>query len=188
MAAEHPGRNTHEIFSGRHGFITFRSRLLAQSRRAQLRNIHHQSPRFNLLRIEEELSLAHLRLSRTIIEHLDWCQCIERYDRPHTLFYCDPPYWGTEGYGVDFPIGNYVHMAELARCIKGRMIISVNNIPEMRRAFQELSVQVVDISYNLKVTGKSCPQEGVDYLQFLGIGAISGRPSILIHRDHDYLH
>lgn len=52
-------------------------------------------PRFNLLRIEEELSMAHLRLSRTLIEHLDWHQCIERYDRPHTLFYCDPPYWGT---------------------------------------------------------------------------------------------
>ncbi len=49
-------------------------------------------PRFNLLRIEEELSAAHLRLSRTVIEHMDWQQCIERYDRPHTLFYCDPPY------------------------------------------------------------------------------------------------
>lgn len=62
-------------------------------------------PRFNLLRIEEELSAAHLRLSRTVIEHMDWQQCIERYDRPHTLFYCDPPYLGTEGYGVDFPEG-----------------------------------------------------------------------------------
>ncbi len=97
-------------------------------------------------------------------------------------------YWGTEGYGVDFPIGNYVHMAELARCIKGRMIISVNNIPEMRRAFQELSVQVVDISYNLKVTEKAARKKELIILQFLGIGAISGRPSILIHRDHDYLH
>lgn len=29
-------------------------------------------PRFNLLRIEEELSAAHLRLSRTVIEHMDW--------------------------------------------------------------------------------------------------------------------
>lgn len=28
-------------------------------------------PRFNLLRIEEELSAAHLRLSRTVIEHMD---------------------------------------------------------------------------------------------------------------------
>ncbi|HHH0173277.1 TPA: DNA adenine methylase [Yersinia enterocolitica] len=113
------------------------------------------APRFNLLRIEEELSMAHLRLSRTLIEHLDWQQCIKRYDRPHTLFYCDPPYWGTEGYGVEFGLENYDHMAELARSIKGKMIISVNDIPEMRQAFDGLNIQTVDISYNLKVTGKA---------------------------------
>ncbi|HAU3148748.1 TPA: DNA adenine methylase [Salmonella enterica subsp. diarizonae] len=117
------------------------------------------APRFNLLRIEEELSMAHLRLSRTLIEHLDWYQCIERYDRPHTLFYCDPPYWGTEGYGVDFPIGNYIRMAALARSIRGKMIISVNDIPEMRQAFKGLNIQSVDISYNLKVTGKATPRK-----------------------------
>ncbi|HFL4395274.1 TPA: DNA adenine methylase [Escherichia coli] len=117
------------------------------------------APRFNLLRIEEELSMAHLRLSRTLIEHLDWHQCIERYDRPHTLFYCDPPYWGTEGYGVEFGLENYDHMAELARSTKGKMIISVNDIPEMRQAFNGLNIQTVDISYNLKVTGKSTPRK-----------------------------
>ncbi|KNA28907.1 restriction endonuclease subunit M [Pantoea ananatis] len=117
------------------------------------------APRFNLLRIEEELSMAHLRLSRTLIEHLDWHQCIERYDRPHTLFYCDPPYWGTEGYGVEFGLENYGHMAELARSTKGRMIISVNDIPEMRQAFNGLNIQTVDISYNLKVTGKATPRK-----------------------------
>lgn len=117
------------------------------------------APRFNLLRIEEELSMAHLRLSRTLIEHLDWHKCIERYDRPHTLFYCDPPYWGTEGYGVEFGLENYDHMAELARSIKGKMIISVNDIPEMRQAFNGLNIQTVDISYNLKVTGKAKPRK-----------------------------
>lgn len=115
------------------------------------------APRFNLLRIEEELSIAHLRLSRTLIEHLDWHQCIERYDRPHTLFYCDPPYWGTEGYGVDFPIGNYIHMSVLARSIKGKMIISVNDIPEMRQAFKGLNIQTVCINYSL--AGKSSPRQ-----------------------------
>ncbi|HFT3584808.1 TPA: DNA adenine methylase [Klebsiella pneumoniae] len=117
------------------------------------------APRFNLLRIEEELSMAHLRLSRTLIEHLDWNQCIERYDRPHTLFYCDPPYWGTEGYGVEFGLENYDHMADLARRIKGKMIISVNDIPEMRQVFNGLNMQSVDISYNLKVTGKPSPKK-----------------------------
>ncbi|MGL9711284.1 DNA adenine methylase [Escherichia coli] len=117
------------------------------------------APRFNLLRIEEELSMAHLRLSRTLIEHLDWHQCIERYDRPHTLFYCDPPYWGTDGYGVEFGLENYDHMADLARRIKGKMIISVNDIPEMRQVFNGLNMQSVDISYNLKVTGKPSPKK-----------------------------
>lgn len=117
------------------------------------------APRFNLLRIEEELSMAHLRLSRTLIEHLDWHQCIERYDRPHTLFYCDPPYWRTEGYGVEFGLENYDHMADLARRIKGKMIISVNDIPEMRQAFNGLNMQSVHISYNLKVTGKPSPKK-----------------------------
>lgn len=115
-------------------------------------------PRFNLLRIEEELSLAHLRLARTIIEHTDWAKCIERYDRPHTLFYCDPPYWGTEGYGVDFPIAEYERMTQLATSMQGKMIISVNDIPEMRKAFAGLEMQSVGIKYNLQTTEKAKPK------------------------------
>ena len=64
-------------------------------------------PRMNLLLIEEELSAAHLRLARTYVEHLDWKTCIQKYDRPHTLFYADPPYWKTAGYGVPFPFEEY---------------------------------------------------------------------------------
>ncbi|CAM3725272.1 DNA adenine methylase [Xenorhabdus thuongxuanensis] len=112
-------------------------------------------PRFNLLRIEEELSMAHLRLARTIIENMDWAQCIQRYDRPHTLFYCDPPYWGTEGYGIEFGLENYDLLAELAHTVHGKMIISVNDIPEMRKAFKGLTLQVVNIGYNLKAKGKA---------------------------------
>lgn len=106
-------------------------------------------PRLNLLRLEEDLSQAHLRLSRTFIEHLAWQACITKYDRPHSLFYCDPPYWGTEGYGVDFGLDQYDLMAELARKIKGRMIISVNDIPEMRKAFSELPMESVAITYTV---------------------------------------
>lgn len=107
------------------------------------------APRLNLLRLEEDLSQAHLRLSRTYIEHLSWYDCIRKYDREHTLFYCDPPYWGTEGYGVEFGLDQYDQMAELARTIKGRMIISVNDIPEMRKAFGGLSMETVNISYSV---------------------------------------
>lgn len=107
------------------------------------------APRLNLLRIEEDLSQAHLRLSRTTIEHLPWADSITRYDRPHTLIYCDPPYWGTEGYGVPFGLENYDKMAELARTIKGKMLISVNDIPEMRVAFNGLTMSTLDIRYTV---------------------------------------
>ncbi|MXS82284.1 DNA adenine methylase [Nitrosomonas oligotropha] len=106
-------------------------------------------PRFNLLRIEEDLSQAHIRLARTFIEHLDWHECINRYDRPHTLFFCDPPYWDTEGYGVDFGLDQYDRLAELAKTIKGKMIITVNDIPEMQKAFAGLIMQAVGITYTV---------------------------------------
>ncbi|NIH11265.1 MAG: DNA adenine methylase [Serratia symbiotica] len=103
----------------------------------------------NLLRLEETLSIAHLRLARTTIEHLSWVECIEKYDRPHTLFYLDPPYWGTQGYGVEFGLEQYEAIAHLARTIKGNMIISVNDIPEMRQAFSDLQIEVVSLKYSL---------------------------------------
>ena len=106
-------------------------------------------PRLNLLRLEEELSTANLRLFRTYIEHLPWAECVRRYDRPHTLFYLDPPYWETTGYGVDFGLDNYAIMADLARSIKGRMIISVNDIPAMREVFDGLPMEVLEINYTV---------------------------------------
>lgn len=117
-------------------------------------------PRLNLLRIEEDLSAAHLRLAQATIEHMGWQRCIERYDRPHTLFYCDPPYWGTTGYGVDFGLEEYDRMAELARSIEGRMMISVNDIPEMRAAFAGLAMERLEIRYTVAGQDKATKPTG----------------------------
>jgi len=76
-------------------------------------------PRFNILRLEEDLSQAHLRLSRVWIEHLNWQTCLRKYDRDHTLHFLDPPYWETEGYGVPFPLEEYHKIAEAMRTMKG---------------------------------------------------------------------
>jgi len=76
-------------------------------------------------------------------------QIYTQFNSEHTLFYCDPPYWGTEGYGVDFGIDQYTRMAELAKTIKGKMVISVNDIPEMRQAFAGLHMKSLPITYTL---------------------------------------
>ncbi len=117
-------------------------------------------PRLNLLRLEEDLSAAHLRLAATYIEHLDWAACVRRYDRPTTLFYCDPPYLGTAGYGVDFGLEQYNHLADLARNIKGKMIISVGDIPEMRQAFAGLPMERVEPQYTVGGQGRSKKRSG----------------------------
>lgn len=106
-------------------------------------------PRLSILRLEEDLSMAHLRLADTIIEELPWDKCITKYDRPHTLFYCDPPYWETEGYGVDFDLAQYDRMADLAKAMQGTMIISVNDHPAMREAFDGLPMKSIPITYTV---------------------------------------
>lgn len=107
------------------------------------------APRFNFFRLEEDLSTAHLRLSRTLIEQLDWSDCIRRYDRPHTLFYCDPPYFGAEGYGVEFGLDQYEQLAKIGRDLAGMMLISVNDIPEMREVFKGFTLDSIPICYTL---------------------------------------
>lgn len=49
-------------------------------------------PRLNLSTVEETLLEVHWRLKGVVIENLDCCDCIRRYDRPETFFYIDPPY------------------------------------------------------------------------------------------------
>lgn len=107
------------------------------------------APAINLLRIEENLSAAHLRLSGTYVEHLPWDQCFDRYDRPHTLFYADPPYWETEGYGVAFDWAQYELLVEKMRQAKGRVIVSLNDHPDVRRCFESFQMETLQIDYTV---------------------------------------
>jgi len=126
-------------------------------------------PRLNLLRIEEELSAAHLRLQGTFIENLPWQELLRRYDRPHTLFYIDPPYLGTEGYGVPFDLEDHIELAEAVRCIKGHAIVSVNDIPRMRELYAGLPLETVPIRYS--IGGGKKPRRATGELIVLKYGA-----------------
>ncbi len=116
-------------------------------------------PRLNLLRLEEDLSQAHLRLHSTTVENLPWDRVVEKYDRPHTLFYLDPPYWETEGYGVEFGLEHYERMADLAASVEGSMLISLNDHPEIRRIFAGLHMESIGIRYTVGGGAGSQAQE-----------------------------
>ena len=108
------------------------------------------APAINLLRIEENLSAAHLRMAGgTYIEQLDWATCVDRYDRAHTLFYLDPPYWETEGYGVPFEWGQYELMASKLKEIKGKAVISINDHPAVRACFKDFEMEALKLDYTV---------------------------------------
>lgn len=106
-------------------------------------------PAINLLRIEENLSAAWQRLAGTYVENLPWFECAERYDRPHTFHYMDPPYWQTAGYGVDFSFDNYERMASFMTRCKGKVMVSINDHPDIRRVFEGFNLQALDIRYSI---------------------------------------
>lgn len=112
-------------------------------------------PAINLLRIEENLSAAWQRLSGTYIENLPWLECAERYDRAHTFHYMDPPYWKTAGYGQGFPFENYERMAEFMRRCKGKVMVSINDHPDIRRVFEGFHMEEVGLRYSVGMKQES---------------------------------
>jgi DNA adenine methylase len=110
------------------------------------------APVINLCRIEENLSAAHLRLAGTTVENLSWLDCAKKYDRPHTFFYADPPYWETEGYGNPFPFSEYEAMAEFMRTCKGKVMVSINDHPAIREVFAGFHIMELDIKYSMAST------------------------------------
>lgn len=106
-------------------------------------------PKLNLVRLEEDMSATHQRLARVTIENLPWEKCIERYDRPHTLFLLDPPYWQLAGYGVPFPLAEYRRLREVIAGITGKAILTINDHPDMREIFAGLRSRKVELTYTV---------------------------------------
>lgn len=110
-------------------------------------------PRLNLVRLEEDLSEAHLRLSRVNIENLSYDQLIKRYDAAHVFFYCDPPYWACEndyGRGI-FSRDDFTLLRDTLAAAKGKWLVSINNVPEIRDLFTDFNIKEVKTSYSINM-------------------------------------
>lgn len=113
--------------------------------------------RFDVTKLGPMIEAAHERLTSVVIERLDWADFIGRYDRPGTLFYLDPPYYGCEGdYGRDmFDRGQFETMAEVLGQLAGRFILSINDHPEVRRIFAGFEFEEVEARYTIGGMDKS---------------------------------
>ena len=102
--------------------------------------------------LKQRLLPIHRRLRTVIIENLDWRECIDRYDRPSTVMYLDPPYPGNGA--------NYKHnmrSEDAHRELAGRLsstqcqwILSSYDTTETRELFERHLITPVQSSSRMK--------------------------------------
>lgn len=106
--------------------------------------------RFDLTKLAPMLEAVHDRLARVTIERLPFADFIRRYDRPGTLFYVDPPYWGCEGdYGPVFSRDDFGLLSDLLRACEGQFILSLNDRPEVRELFGWARIDDAAVTYRV---------------------------------------
>ncbi|MGR3760875.1 DNA adenine methylase [Roseobacteraceae bacterium NS-SX3] len=107
--------------------------------------------RFNLTTLEPDLEALHARLAGVTVTCMGYAEFISRVDRPGAFFYLDPPYWGCESdYGKAlFSRGDFERLADQLSDIRGRFLMSINDVAEIRETFAGCHIAEVDTSYTI---------------------------------------
>ncbi len=90
---------------------------------------------------------AHRRLKDVVVENKDFEKLIRQYDRPVSLFYCDPPYHATEGYyqniGEDgFTEKDHIRLRDALLSIQGKFLLSYNDDAFIRELYDAPGIQI----------------------------------------------
>ncbi|MDQ2810159.1 MAG: DNA adenine methylase [Chloroflexota bacterium] len=103
--------------------------------------------------LEARIAPIHARLRTVLIENLDWAACLDRYDRPGTVMYLDPPYPDN---GC-----NYVHnmrdweaherLALRLRNTACQWILSLYDTPRIRELYAAYHIVPVQSASGMKV-------------------------------------
>lgn len=106
---------------------------------------------FDVTRLGPMLEEVWERLAGVTVERLVWQAFVPRYDRPDTLFYLDPPYFGCEDdYGAGmFSRDEFEELAQVLATLKGRFVLSINDTPETRALFGGFHVVPVGLTYQI---------------------------------------
>lgn len=115
--------------------------------------------RFDITKLGTLLEGAHERLAGVWVDCLPWSEFLVRWDREGTLFYLDPPYWGSEHYygrGL-FGRADFAPLAEALKGLRGRFVMTVNDVPELRQLFAWARVEAVPVSYSVSGRGTRTP-------------------------------
>jgi DNA adenine methylase len=97
--------------------------------------------------IAETIAAVAQRLNRVQLESWPYETVIERYDRPDTVFYIDPPYVGVPYYRHNLADDEFPRLAERLANIKGRFLLSINDCKLVRESFAGFHRREISLSY-----------------------------------------
>lgn len=107
---------------------------------------------FNPASLPKLFENTYQRLQRVQIECLPYEQILQRFDRPTSLFYMDPPYWGRKLYRFNFTEADFRNLADALKAVKGKFVLSVNDVPELRTLFKSYTIREIELPYTAQRT------------------------------------
>ncbi len=102
----------------------------------------------------ETINEAHERLDGVFIENDDFELVIKRYDRKHTVFFCDPPYHELAAYSKPFTWLDHQRLQTSLRKIKGKFLLTINGHKDIERLYRGFCVRRTRILYTICKTEK----------------------------------
>ncbi len=89
------------------------------------------------------------RLRNTYVENKSYEDIIKRYDRPHSFFFCDPPYFETAGYGSKFGEKEQLLLRDMLTNIRGKFLLTINDHFQVREWYKDFNIEEVKVSYSV---------------------------------------
>lgn len=101
----------------------------------------YASQPFDIRRLFTLVWDTHARLANAVIENKDFEQLIRHYDREETVYYCDPPYYTSEGmYAMVFTQDDHHRLFRTLASTKGKWLLSYNDCAFIRELYREYSL------------------------------------------------
>ena len=89
------------------------------------------------------------RLRNTYVENLSFEKIIDKYDREHSFFFCDPPYFETAGYGNEFGEKEHLLLRDNLKGMKGKFLLTINDHDKVREWYKDFNIKEVQVNYSV---------------------------------------
>lgn len=145
--------------AGRYFYLRYSQWGAAVSEKSGFRTAHHRSSAEMFSRKAEALSEFSQRLKQVTIECDDWREVLRIYDAPHTVFYIDPPYEGTE-FRHRSDGFSHSELYDVVVDLEGRCLLSYDSVPQ----WYGDGFQTVSKDTTFKADSKGGEKEATEYL------------------------